>query len=263
MNIQATHLTAGYGHGLPPVLHDLSFSVPEGSRVSILGANGCGKTTLFRCMLGLLPCEGEIRFGDRSLKDMSRKEIASRAALMSQLSESYFSYTVRETVLQGRFLHMRGLFCIPSRTDYEVTDRVLAAVGLSGEADRPITELSGGQRQRVFLARTLAQETPVLFLDEPTNHLDLKYQAELTDYLLAWSNDSSGGPRTLISVFHDINLALRMSDYVIVLKKGRLLADGPVRTTLTEALLAEAFDFDVAAYMRSQLSRWTESGHDN
>ncbi len=262
MDLKVRNLTAGYGHGAPPILHNLSFHIPEGHRVSILGANGCGKTTLLRTLLGLLPHEGEILLNGQSINTMKRRDIASCVALMTQLSETYFSYTVYETVMQGRFLHMKGLFNLPSKQDREVVEEVLQATGLRESADRTITELSGGQRQRVFLARTLAQETPLLFLDEPTNHLDLKYQAELMDYLETWakgsSQDSAGirHPHTLVSVFHDINLALRLSDDVLVLKNGELLAFGPIKSTLTKELLEDAFSFDVASYMRRQLQFW-------
>lgn len=190
----------------------------------------------------------------QDLHRMKRREVASQMSLMTQLPETYFSYSVRETVKQGRFLKARGMFPMPSRRDQEMVEELLRATGVAEIADQSITELSGGQRQRVFLARTLAQETPFLFLDEPTNHMDLKVQAELVDYLLQWSQ---ADPRhTLVSVFHDMNLALRLAEDVAVLRQGELLAYGPARETLTPDLLQDAFAFDVAGYMRAQMRWW-------
>ncbi len=262
MDMRLSHVSAWYGRGEEKILQDITLHVQEGKRLSILGANGCGKTTLLRTMLGLVPSEGEILLGGRTLRQMKRREIGSNIALMTQLSGSYFDYSVYETVMQGRFLHMKGLFHMPSHADRQAVEEALAVTGLEHIADQPITRLSGGQRQRVFLARTLAQDTPILFLDEPTNHLDLKYQAELTEYLLRWSEgtsvtpDGREHPHTLVSVFHDLGLALRLSEDAAVLKRGRLLAAGPVKETLTAELLQDAFGFDVTGYMRGQLEQF-------
>lgn len=136
--------------------------------------------------------------------------------------------------------------------------------GLKDMENREIRRLSGGQLQRVYLARTLAQETPLILLDEPTNHLDLRYQAELMEYLLAWSKGSTVLPdgrvckNTLIGVFHDIGLAAQVSEYMVFLKKGRILAAGPKADTLSSRILEETYEMDVASYMRSQKKIWDE-----
>ncbi len=261
MELTLSHVSAWYGRSDEKILQDITLHIREGRRLSILGANGCGKTTLLRTMLGLVPSEGEILLNGRELRSMKRREIGADIALMTQLSGSYFDYSVRETVMQGRFLHMKGLLHMPSAADQAAVEDALRVTGLTELADQPITQLSGGQRQRVFLARTFAQDTPILFLDEPTNHLDLKYQAELTEYLLKWSEGSSitpdgrEHPHTLVSVFHDLGLALRLSEDVAVLKKGQLLAAGSAAEVLTADLLEEAFGFDVTGYMKRQLDQ--------
>lgn len=261
MNIEVSQVSARYAGASDAALKNVSFTVREGRRLCLMGANGSGKTTLLRVLLGILPSEGEIKIGGRSLKKLKRREVAERIALMTQIPETYFSYTVRETVMQGRFLHSRGLFNMAAKKDREIVEAVLGKTGLTKIAEKKVTELSGGQRQRVFLARTLAQDTPFLFLDEPTNHMDLRYQAELADYLEGWSKGTYHGAagdvrHTLVAVFHDINLTLRLADDVVLLKEGQVLASGPVEETLNQEVLREAFEMDIASYMQQQSSLW-------
>jgi iron complex transport system ATP-binding protein len=264
--VEVEGLTAGYGTGADlfhhpdrAVLHDLSLSLEEGVPVTLLGPNGCGKTTFLRTLIGLLPYQGHVKIFGRELSKMKRKEIALNMAMMSQLSDQYFSYSIRETVEMGRFV--RG---VRTGHDREVVDRCLEMTGLKDMENREIRRLSGGQLQRVYLARTLAQETPLILLDEPTNHLDLRYQAELMEYLLAWSKGSTVLPdgrvckNTLIGVFHDIGLAAQVSEYMVFLKKGRILAAGPKADTLSSRILEETYEMDVASYMRSQKKIWDE-----
>ncbi len=282
MNIlEVSQVTAGYG--IPKsnakikaaadidtdalqVLRDLSFSVPEGRNVCILGANGSGKTTLLRVLAGLLPCTGTVRISGKDIRQMKRREIAGELALMPQFSEIYFSYSVRETVMLGRYLHMKSFFGTPGTADKEAVEEAMEATGLKDLAEHQIGELSGGQRQRVFLARTFAQHTPVILLDEPTNHLDLRYQAELLEYLADWSAkktalaDGSVRQNTVVGVFHDINLGMRIAQDVVFLKNGRIVAKGAKDDIIRPALLQEVYDMDVVKYMKQQLAGWNEIG---
>lgn len=252
--IEFSHVSAGYGPGKEnEILHDLTFCIPEGKSVCILGRNGSGKTTLLRVMAGLLPHTGEIRIGGKILQEMKRKEIASRVALMAQFSELYFSYTVYETVLLGRYAGSDSLFGTPSRKDRAAAMECLEKTGLLPMKDRQITELSGGQLQRVFLARTMAQDTPVMLLDEPANHLDLQYKKELIDYLKEW--DAVPG-HTSVGVFHDISLAISYADILIFLKEGRIAAQGETKELLRADLLKEVYGIDVASYMQELLKQW-------
>ena len=194
------------------------------------------------------------------LRDMKRRDIAARMALLAQISGSYFSYTVRESVSHGRYLRAghTPLLRAGKEEDRAAIDAVLDACDLTSLADRPIDALSGGQLQRVFLARAFAQETPFLLLDEPANHLDLRFQQELKHYLLTWSKketvlpDGSAHGNTLIGVFHDLPLALSLAEDILLLKEGRLLFCGTKETLLQKPkLLQEAFDIDVMQYLRS------------
>lgn len=252
--IELRHVSAGYRtDDTKNILHDVSFSVPKGRNVCILGKNGCGKTTLLRVMIGLLPSAGEVLIDGMPLRKMKRKEIAKHLALMSQFSDIYFSYSVWETVLLGRYLYSSSLLGNPSKEDAEAAEECLRATNLLELKDRQITELSGGQLQRVFLARTFAQGAPVILLDEPTNHLDLKNQKELVKNLREWS---AGGSRTVIGVFHDIALALEMADYLIMMKDGRIAAEGRAEDVLSGEMLQEIYGFDVSAYMKERMERW-------
>ena len=172
--------------------------------------------------------------------------------MMSQFAGASLPYTVEETVLMGRYIHMsRGILAAPGSKDLQAARNCIDAVGLAGWEQRRVTELSGGQLQRVFLARTLAQQPSIILLDEPTSHLDLKYQTELTDYIRRWGEQLG---HTVVGVLHDINLALRMADTFLFIKEGKCLAFGGAEI-LTAELLTEAYGMDVAAYMRESADR--------
>ena len=244
---------AGYGEN--PVLKGISFSLEEGRRLAVLGPNGSGKTTLLRVLDGLLDWRGKLKILGKDASGMKREELAKSVAMMSQFSGASLPYTVEETVLMGRYVHMpRGIFAGPGEKDRRAARECIRAAGLSGWENRRVTELSGGQLQRVFLARTLAQEPSVILLDEPTSHLDLKYQTELMDYLKNWGQQPG---HTVVGVLHDINLALRLADTFLFIKEGKILAFGG-KEILTPYLLDETYGMDVAAYMREAADRMEE-----
>lgn len=249
--VQIDSLRAGYGGN--EVLHSISLDVACGSSMVILGANGSGKTTLLRTLAGLLPGEGRIRLLGRDISFMKRREIACSLAMMSQLSPVYFSYSVRETVELGRYARRKSGGS--KSRDREVVDACLEMTGLSEIKDRQTASLSGGQLQRVFLARTLAQETPIILLDEPTNHLDFRYQADLADFLSDWRKRTTVLPdgrvvrNTLIGVFHDISLASGIATHLAFMKEGKLLESGPKEKVLSRSALKETYGMDVSEYM--------------
>lgn len=251
--LKVEHLTCGYGGA--PVVNDLSFEVPAGERLCILGPNGCGKTTLLRALAGLLPHEGKVTAEGRDLAAMDRRQLARTVALLSQISSVYFSYTVYETVLMGRYAHQTGgAFSGPGPEDRAIALECMERTGVADLRDRQVTELSGGQLQRVFLARTFAQQPRVILLDEPTNHLDLKYQVELVQELKAWA---AGEGRCVVGVLHDVNLALDLADLFLLMEEGRARYFGPA-AEFDPAALNRVYQMDVGGYMRRSLQRWEE-----
>ena len=261
--IELKHVSAGYGRYKAEkpaadalVIKDVSFTVTEGSCVCLIGPNGCGKTTLLRVIAGMLPAYGEVLVDGKDIRTLRRKEIASYVSFLSQISQVYYSYSVFETVMQGRYVHGSSFFSGTSSRDREITSQILETLGLQDLADRQITALSGGQLQRVMLARCIAHQSPVLILDEPMNHLDMKVQSELTEYLMKWRTQpvrtESGREYkpTIIGVFHDINTAAYMADDIALISDGRLLASGRKKDVLTKELLEKTFRFDVTGYLR-------------
>ena len=242
------------GYGGPDVLHDVSCAFPAGGSYCVLGPNGCGKTTLLRAMAGLIPHRGQVLLDGQEVSGMKRRALAARIAVMSQINSVYFPYTVYDTVMLGRYQHMRGrLFGGPSAEDRAMVERCLESTGLSDLRRRMLDELSGGQRQRVFLAHILAQNPEIILLDEPTNHLDVRHQVELVDYLHRWSAD---GRHTVIGVLHDVNLALRLSQNALFLKDGRLVRQGRFAEIADSAFLESVYGMDLAGYMRQCLRAW-------
>ena len=250
--LKLTDVRAGYGGH--EVLHGISHTFETGKNYCLLGPNGCGKTTLARAMSALIDYQGQIELDGRAIRKMKRREIAGRIAVMSQVTQIYFPFTVYETVMLGRYQHMsRRVLGNPAAEDREMVERCLKSVRLSDLRDRQIDELSGGQRQRVFLAQTLAQDPEIILLDEPTNHLDVRHQLELIDYLHRWTAD---GTRSVIGIFHDVNLALRLTDNVLFMKDGRIVRSGAFSDVADAEFLGEIYETDLAGYMRSSLKVW-------
>ncbi len=250
--IQVEHLFAGYGGA--PVLHDVSFRVATGENISIIGPNGCGKTTLLRAMAATLPYTGTVSIDGQQIRSMKRKDLAKRIAMLSQNTQLYFNYTVYETVMMGRYVHRsESILQRISQTDRAAVEAALRQLGLWDLRERDADTLSGGQLQRVFLAKILAQDPDIILLDEPTNHLDLSFQVELIQFLRAWSERAQ---KTTIGVLHDVNLAMLLSDRVLLLDEGYIRADGPCTTVFAGQALPAAYGMDVAGYMLKSLKKW-------
>jgi len=250
--ISLKNVSTGYGN--IDVIHNISLDVVLGNNLCIIGPNGCGKTTMLKAISGFLPVKGDILIDGKSIKKMKRHEIAKKIAVMSQITNVYFSYSVYETVLLGRYLYMKGnIFKNISDEDRKIAEEVIRAVGLWDDRNKQIDTLSGGQLQRVFLARTLAQDPDIILLDEPTNHLDIKYQKELMDYLYKWSKE---GNHSVIGVFHDINLAMTLADDLLVLDEGEAVGYGKPEDVISNNLLNKVYKMDIVDYMVKSLKRW-------
>ena len=248
------NVSAGYG-GVD-VIRNISMEVS--GNLSIVGPNGCGKTTLLKAIANILPSKGKIEISGKPFSKMKRREISLEIAMLSQQPGIYFSYSVFDTVMMGRYLHIKGRVSdSPTKEDKDVVAKSLEAVNLLAEKDRDIMKLSGGQLQRVFLARALAQEPRIILLDEPTNHLDLKCQIEIIEYLNKWAKE---GNRAVVGVLHDINLAMRLSGNLIVMKSGEIRANGCADDIIASGLLDDVYEMDVAEFMCDSLGKWSGVG---
>ena len=250
--LNVKNVTTGYGK--VDVVKDVSFTAKKNKNVCIIGPNGCGKSTLLKAIANTLPFRGRIEIDGKSIGDMKPNEVSKKIAIMSQTATIYFPYSVYETVMMGRYLHMKdGFFKSAQSSDREKVLEVLETVGMVDVKDTKITQLSGGQLQRVFLARALAQEPEIILLDEPTNHLDLKYQVDLIDYLAEWSKADN---HIVVGVLHDINLAMRLADSLLLMKEGRLVAQGDAKEVVTREALMNVYGLDVARYYQGALDYW-------
>lgn len=225
------------------ILHELSFALEPGSWTGLLGPNGSGKTTLLRTIAGVLPYEGTLQLEGRPIRHWTPGELARRLAFVRQSPNLTFEFSVEEMVLLGRAPHKRWLQPYGAE-DRSLVRRALAQVHLEGFADRSVLSLSGGEMQRVFLAQALAQEADLLLLDEPTAHLDVHYQFTFMDLV----KDLAHQGRTIFAVFHDLELAARYADRLLVLQKGRLAAQGPPGDVLTRDLIASVFNMDARVF---------------
>jgi iron complex transport system ATP-binding protein len=224
------------------VLRDVSCRLENGEITAVLGANGAGKTTLLRVLHGTIPVsKGEIYFDGRRLKDMSRREIARRVAVVAQENETKFPVTVLEYVLSGRFVR-GGAFGWETADDIAAANSALGDCDLAEYAGRMMNELSGGERQRVVLARALAAETDVLLLDEPTANLDLAHQALM--FRLVRQRCRERG-MTAAVITHDLNLASEFADNVLLLRDGTIFADGTPQESLTAENISAVFRMNV------------------
>ena len=244
----------GAGYDGTEIVHGVNARFEAGESYVLLGQNGCGKTTLLRAMSQLIPHSGDILLDGTPIETMKRCDLAEKIAIMSQINELYFAYSVFDTVMLGRYPHMKKRHAThSSREDRDCVERVLRSSGLWDMRDRSIDTLSGGQRQRVFLAHTLAQDPSIILLDEPTNHLDVKHQVELIDYLKHWICD---GKHMVIGVFHDINLALRLSQNVLFMREGIIERQGRFTDIADRAFLTRIYGMDIAQYVRDSMAPW-------
>jgi ABC-type cobalamin/Fe3+-siderophores transport system ATPase subunit len=225
-----------------PVLRGVDLVAEEGKLVSILGPNGSGKTTLLRCLLGQLkPAGGTIMLDGRELRKHSARGLARLMAYVPQFPQSAFAFTTREIVLMGRFAHT-GLMGLASRHDLAVAEQAMAMTDTQAFADRTLDELSGGEAQRVMIARALAQQPSVLLLDEPTSHLDIKNQLAIHGMMQRVAHD---WPMAVVCVSHDINLAARFSDELVLMRDGQVVADGPASEVVRADILSQVYDVQI------------------
>jgi iron complex transport system ATP-binding protein len=233
--LEVVNVTFGYRGA--PVFREVSFAVGAGELVALCGPNGAGKSTLLRLLLGLhAPAAGQVTLAGTPLRALSRRQIARQAALLPQDAPADVPLSVREAVALGRLPHL-GRLQPETAGDVDAVERALVATDTAALAERPLTELSGGERHRVHLARALAQEAPLLLLDEPIAGLDIAHQLAAMDLLRA----SADAGHAVIVALHDLALAARRCDRILLLAGGALCADAPPAAVFTRETLARVF----------------------
>ena len=239
MKVKVENLAFSYD-GFRLAIDSLSFT---GSRVtSIVGPNGAGKSTFLKCLASVLPASRHSLFVDgRDLAGVRGKERASLVGYVPQEPSFTFNYTVIDFVLTGRAAYI-GVFSSPSGHDVRLAEEALHYVGLNGRSGRPFLELSSGERRLVLIARALAQESEILLLDEPTSFLDPRHEVEIMALCRRLANDKA---KTIIVTLHNLEMAVKYSDAMVFMKGGRVVASGPPRDVLSEALLRDVYDLDM------------------
>ena len=235
--VDASSVTVGYGQRT--IIRDLSATFPAGKITTIVGPNGCGKSTLLRAMSGLLNLDtGTVSVDGQNISDMKRKDVARILGMLPQSPVAPEGLLVSDLVARGRHPH-QAWFRQWSSTDEDAVFEALKQTGSADLASRTLDELSGGQRQRVWISMVLAQNTDILFLDEPTTYLDLATSVDILELVDSLRQELG---RTVVMVLHDLNLAVRYSDYLVIMKEGQVIASGAPAEIITTELLQDAFD---------------------
>ena len=228
--------------GGPDVLEEVSFSARTGRLLAVLGPNGSGKTTLLKCLLRLLrPRAGRVVLDARPLGDYSASALARLTAYVPQTPAAAFAFSVRQIVMLGRTPH-QGALGFEGETDRRVAAAAMEMTGVTGFADRTLEELSGGEAQCVMIARALAQQPRLLLLDEPTSHLDVRNQLAIYRMMVRLAHE---WPMAVVCVSHDVNLAGRFADELLLMRAGRVVACGPPGEVVRADVLGRTYDVEV------------------
>lgn len=239
MSIEVKNLSFAYGER--EILHDISFTIKKGEFVSILGSNGVGKSTLFRCILGLLPdYKGDILIEGKDIKKLSVKELSRLVAYIPQNTSPAFNYTVEDIVLMGTTSSL-GVFKSPGKEEMERVQWAMEKMGIEKLRKRSFNRISGGERQLAVIARALVQQAGILMLDEPTASLDFGNQM----LVLSQAKALAAEGYTVIQTTHNPEHSYMFSDRVLALKDGRLLKEGDPKDIITKEVIDRLYGISV------------------
>jgi iron complex transport system ATP-binding protein len=242
MNLSARGLTVRYAGAARPALDDVTFDAVPGQLLAVTGPNGSGKTTLLRALMGLIRAEhGTALVGEREVSAWGREALARVVGVVPQREETVFPLRVSEMVMLGRYARL-GPLAAAGAADREAVARALARCDATDLADRRVDELSGGEWQRVRVARAIAQEPQVLILDEPTASLDVRHEMELFELVRELVDDGLTG----VVITHELNLAARFADRMLLLDQGRVVLAGTPAEVLDRHVLGRVFRWPVA-----------------
>lgn len=224
------------------MLRGVEFRADRGQMIGVVGPNGAGKTTLLRALTGVIPLEsGRVLLEGRDIRRWSRQMMARNVAVVPQMGDVLFDFTVRDIVSMGRLAH-QSIWSGETETDREAVDQALEAMGLAGFHERSFLQLSGGEQRRVIMARALAQKPRLLLLDEPTSHLDLGHRHTVMEYAqrLARRRDMA-----VVAVLHDLNTASVYCDHLVILSGGQVFAQGTPREVLSGDIIEQVYGVPV------------------
>lgn len=228
-------------YGSLDIVKDLDLEIPKGKITTIIGANGCGKSTILKTIARIIePKSGDIFINGKNVKEQKPNELAKVMAVLPQAPTAPSGLTVEELIAYGRFPYQKG-FGKLKKEDNDIITWALKATGIEEFRERTMDALSGGQRQRAWIAMALAQQTDILVLDEPTTYLDLAHQLEVLK-VLEELNKSQG--TTIVMVIHELNNAARFADHMIGVKKGKIACQGTADEVMTKENLKELFNID-------------------
>ena len=228
-----------FAYGKQQVIKDLSLTLKEGKVTTLIGANGCGKSTLFNLMTkNLTPDSGEILFREKNLSEIRLKDFAKQVAIVHQYHTAPADLTVEKLIAYGRTPHHSFGKAYDVKKDEEKIRWAMETTNTIKYKDKPVSQLSGGQKQRVWIAMSLAQDTKILFLDEPTTYLDVRYQLQILR-LIRKLNEEFG--ITIIMVLHDMNQSLYYSDEIVAMKGGKIIAQGKPEEVIDDQLVQDVY----------------------
>jgi iron complex transport system ATP-binding protein len=223
------------------IVKNLDMQIPHKKITSIIGPNGCGKSTVLKAVGRILkPKKGLVYLSGEDINNLSTKEVAKKMAILPQTPTAPSGLTISELVAYGRFPHQKG-FGKLTPEDKDIVSWALKVTNLSELEHREVDTLSGGQRQRVWIAMALAQQTDLILLDEPTTYLDLSHQLEVLNLLYNLNKEQGC---TIAMVLHDLNLAARFSDYMIAIRGGDIISHGTPTDVMTKDVLKKTFNID-------------------
>ncbi|MEH7073083.1 ABC transporter ATP-binding protein [Neobacillus drentensis] len=239
VSLSTENLEIGYGD--KTIVENLNLQINKGEITTIIGANGCGKSTILKTLARVHAAKsGSIYLDGKMIHKVPTKEIARKMAVLPQSPEAPNGLTVYELISFGRSPHQSGFGRLTDK-DRQVIDWSLEVTGLSQFAEYPVDALSGGQRQRAWIAMAIAQETDLLLLDEPTTYLDMAHQLEILQLLDKLNKEQS---RTIVMVIHDLNHAARFSHHMVALRSGHIVKEGSAEEVMTPDVLKTVFQID-------------------